>query len=508
MAFGTAAILVAMACGSPHGDTALHLDKIAPSCGSSAGNVPVTITGEMPVKAVVSLSDPNASTLETAYRAWLGDVELDNVARVDDRTLTAVVPSMDPDRYSLTVRGPTGDPVTKDGAFVVTDGSCSGGATAAAIDVSDASADPASATLGGAITVSATVENSGTADALSVKPSIAAAPSALSAPPAGPAPQDIPAGDSRTFDWTYSARAAGGGTFSIEAEGTAADTKETIKADAVATNAVVVNTPSFLTSIATATPEGASVGQSITVVLTVTNHASAGASVTPSIDASGPATLMKSPSPATVPGGGQQAFVWTYRASAAGNVTFATSASGIDPGTGKPSISSAPEVTVAIGSRGYSVGGRVSGLIGSGLVLQLNAGGPTLSVLPESKSYAFPFIPSNTHYDVEVAVQPTEPDESCAAANRRGTVHEANISRVAVRCVVGLGLTIRGQGEVLCDGRTCAKSYLGGAKVALWARPAVGSPFAGWTGDCAGPRVDCELTMAKARSVVATFSQP
>jgi 6-phosphogluconolactonase len=83
----------------------------------------------------------------------------------------------------------------------------------------------------------------------------------------------------------------------------------------------------------------------------------------------------------------------------------------------------------------YNVGGTVSGLTGSGLVLQ-NNGGDDLSV---SASGPFVFstpLPADTAYSVTVSAQPTDPTSNCIVmkAGRSGVVQIADIRTVSVVC--------------------------------------------------------------------------
>ena len=83
----------------------------------------------------------------------------------------------------------------------------------------------------------------------------------------------------------------------------------------------------------------------------------------------------------------------------------------------------------------YSVGGTVSGLTGSGLVLQ-NNGDDDLSV---SASGSFVFatpLPTDTAYSVTVSGQPTDPTSNCIVMNagRSGVVQSADITAVSVVC--------------------------------------------------------------------------
>jgi len=81
----------------------------------------------------------------------------------------------------------------------------------------------------------------------------------------------------------------------------------------------------------------------------------------------------------------------------------------------------------------YTVGGTVSGLAGSGLVLQLNGG----SNLPISANGAFTFpggLASATPYAVTVGTQPASPTQVCTVANGVGVIGAANVTNVAVTC--------------------------------------------------------------------------
>ena len=81
----------------------------------------------------------------------------------------------------------------------------------------------------------------------------------------------------------------------------------------------------------------------------------------------------------------------------------------------------------------YTIGGTISGLTGSGLVLQ-NNGGNDLSVDPNSTSFTFTTaIASGTAYSVTVLTQPGTPSQSCSVVNGSGTA-SANVSNIAINC--------------------------------------------------------------------------
>jgi 6-phosphogluconolactonase (cycloisomerase 2 family) len=96
----------------------------------------------------------------------------------------------------------------------------------------------------------------------------------------------------------------------------------------------------------------------------------------------------------------------------------------------------------------YTVGGVVTGLSGSGLVLAWNGGfGDGLAV---SASGSFTFstpLPVGTTFDVQVTSQPTSsPAQYCQIANGTGTIAAANVTNVDVTCASGytVGGTVSG----------------------------------------------------------------
>jgi len=88
----------------------------------------------------------------------------------------------------------------------------------------------------------------------------------------------------------------------------------------------------------------------------------------------------------------------------------------------------------------FSVGGTVTGLTGSGLVLQ-NNGSDNLSV-PLDGSFTFAsLLKQNEPYSVTVSTQPTSPVQTCSVTNGSGTITSSNISDIVVSCV-GSTLTL------------------------------------------------------------------
>jgi len=88
----------------------------------------------------------------------------------------------------------------------------------------------------------------------------------------------------------------------------------------------------------------------------------------------------------------------------------------------------------------YTVGGTVTGLTGSGLLLASGFGN-----LPVSAAGTFTFgtrVVSGTPYSVSVEAQPSSPTQYCSVANASGIVAAANVTNVSVTC--GNGYTVGG----------------------------------------------------------------
>jgi len=93
----------------------------------------------------------------------------------------------------------------------------------------------------------------------------------------------------------------------------------------------------------------------------------------------------------------------------------------------------AEDYTLVVGGSGttYTVGGTVSGLSGSGLVLRLNG----TSNLPVAANGPFTFadgLATGTPYAVTVGTQPG--NQTCTVSNGSGTIGSGNVSNVAVTC--------------------------------------------------------------------------
>ncbi|MBR7780229.1 hypothetical protein [Undibacterium rugosum] len=102
------------------------------------------------------------------------------------------------------------------------------------------------------------------------------------------------------------------------------------------------------------------------------------------------------------------------------------------------------------GKSSYTIGGTVSGLTTSGLVLHKN-GGDALKVAANSNSFSFvtPVI-INDGYAITIATQPT--GQTCTVSNASGAGVTANVSNVAVTCSTNT-YSIGGSLSGLADGQ-------------------------------------------------------
>jgi len=108
-------------------------------------------------------------------------------------------------------------------------------------------------------------------------------------------------------------------------------------------------------------------------------------------------------------------------------------------GSGTVATSNVTSVQVTCASNTYTIGVTVSGLSGTGLVLQDN-GADNLSVRVDG-SVTFPMpVAYGSHYAVSVETQPSNPAQACRIPNGAGTAY-ANVTGIQVVCSNGNGTT-------------------------------------------------------------------
>jgi len=81
----------------------------------------------------------------------------------------------------------------------------------------------------------------------------------------------------------------------------------------------------------------------------------------------------------------------------------------------------------------YTVSGSISGLTGSGLMLDNNGTDDVTVSADGTFTFAIPLVPGDS-YSITVRKQPTAPNQTCTVANGSGTVTGSNITGLAVTC--------------------------------------------------------------------------
>ena len=125
----------------------------------------------------------------------------------------------------------------------------------------------------------------------------------------------------------------------------------------------------------------------------------------------------------------------TYSVSVLTQPTSPSQSCVVSNGNGTVGAREITSVVVACTTLGYTVGGSVSGLNGSGLVLVNNDG----DALPVNSSGPFVFptpVAIGSAYRVAVLTQPDNPVQNCVVMNesRTGVISSANVTTVAVVC--------------------------------------------------------------------------
>jgi len=92
---------------------------------------------------------------------------------------------------------------------------------------------------------------------------------------------------------------------------------------------------------------------------------------------------------------------------------------------------------LSLSGSSYTVGGTVSGLTGSDLVLQYASGSNATSTLTISANGSFAFAPhvaNGSAYSISIESQPVNPAQICTVSNGSGTLAGSDVTDVIVRC--------------------------------------------------------------------------
>src|SRR5450432_59655 len=130
----------------------------------------------------------------------------------------------------------------------------------------------------------------------------------------------------------------------------------------------------------------------------------------------------------------------------------------VSQGSGTAATGNVTTVTVTCSTNTYAVGGMVTGLTGSGLVLQDNLG-DNLNVAAAGTFTFAKAVASGAMYGVTVLTQASSPSQTCVVTSGSGTIGAAAVTGVSVACttnaysiggtVVGLmgtGLKLQNEG--------------------------------------------------------------
>jgi 6-phosphogluconolactonase (cycloisomerase 2 family) len=115
----------------------------------------------------------------------------------------------------------------------------------------------------------------------------------------------------------------------------------------------------------------------------------------------------------------------------------------VSQGAGNVATADIVDVTVTCTTNIFSIGGTISGLIGTGLVLRNNGGNDLTVNANGSFTFSAP-VASGNNYLVTVLTQPAP--QQCTVANAGGTVLAANVTSVTVTCanLYSIGGTVNG----------------------------------------------------------------
>lgn len=191
---------------------------------------------------------------------------------------------------------------------------------------------PARASKGQLVALQLDVTNGGDATATAVTPGAATVTTGTASQQTAPAAQDIAGHAKARFTWTFVAGATGSLQISTSASGTDGNSALAVSTGAVLANASVQSAPA-LSGAARLSLVQASIGQTLTLFLDVTNAGEATAvAFTPAAPgaSSGAAQVTASPAAADVPGKSTVTFQWTIAAQVSGAVDFSLSGTGTD----------------------------------------------------------------------------------------------------------------------------------------------------------------------------------
>ncbi|MCW7458400.1 hypothetical protein ND856_16275 [Leptospira bandrabouensis] len=82
----------------------------------------------------------------------------------------------------------------------------------------------------------------------------------------------------------------------------------------------------------------------------------------------------------------------------------------------------------------FKISFTVSGLLGSGLVVNLNSGSETLTINADGKYDFSTVLSSGNNFNVSIQTQPTLPTQTCSVSGGSGVVGKGNIDSILINC--------------------------------------------------------------------------
>jgi 6-phosphogluconolactonase (cycloisomerase 2 family) len=105
----------------------------------------------------------------------------------------------------------------------------------------------------------------------------------------------------------------------------------------------------------------------------------------------------------------------------------------VSSGTGTVTTANITNIVVNCAVSNFTIGGSASGLAGTGLQIQNNAG-DTLSVTQNGSFTFATSISSGANYSISISTSPVNPIQLCTLTNGTGTVGNANVTNATLDC--------------------------------------------------------------------------
>jgi len=136
----------------------------------------------------------------------------------------------------------------------------------------------------------------------------------------------------------------------------------------------------------------------------------------------------------------------TFEITAVGQPAQPTQVCTVARGTGAVTAGNIEDVAVTCATSSFTIGGTVTGVAGTGLVLRDN-GGDDLAISANGSFTFTTAVASNANYEVTVAASPVQPSQRCTVTNGAGVVADSNLTNIEVTCATSsfpVGGTVTG----------------------------------------------------------------